>query len=300
MDIKPLHPTVANALCDALTTGNLQGSHVDGPWSSDTKCPDIIATGQYQVCTGCFRMVSSVMSDRGRVYLHTCNPDADQRHAGAKLAENLLTIAANIRMSVSDAIIAMRGRTEPSLQQAMSRQCQGLRPEYSFSELATVMNKVRHDSAVAAPTVSLDKLASPINVKRTLAFYGKDLRNHPLVEGTPLKSELEEMTGGNRARDGLTGNAVVQLSGMVVPVMFNAELEMITPILSTSNRAVLIEAMLTHSCAMTTSQQRVRAYGKKGAKVSELAVECENRHGSNRCHRRCKAVLITSVDEADP
>nr|AAC59609.1 major outer capsid protein VP7 [Coho salmon aquareovirus] len=253
MDTKPLHTTVANALCDALISGHLLLAKIGGTWSTDIRSPDLLSTGQYQLCALCLKQVCSYHVTEPCYYPHECHHGQATRNVGQRLSENLLTMSHAIRRSVSDAVLAMRGQEETSLLNALSGAAVGYSPEYSFSELAATMTRVR--KGVTARAISLDALSCPINEKRALTFYGKDLSQHPLVCGTPLASPLETATGANSARLVETKKILVQVSGMPVPVVFDPEGEHIYPVLSSSNRAIILHALLSHSCAQVTANQ---------------------------------------------
>ncbi|QBX90064.1 outer capsid protein [Atlantic halibut reovirus] len=297
MDTKPLHPTVANALCDALTSGHIQIAKTGSQWGTHADSPDIISTGQYQICACCFKQVCCYHSPNPTSYVHECHASPVLRANGRKLAENLMTMSHSMRSSVNDAINVMSVKPDTpvavgtAIRHAMSSN------EYCLAKLGETMARMT-TKGQKTTIVSLDSLSKPINAKRALTFYGKDLSQHPLIQGTALTSELEEMTGGETARIAGTETVVVQISGMAVPVVFDKATGSIFPVLSGSNRAVLIHAMMTQSCAQVTTGIQARMYGSRGSNLSQLAVHTENEHSSNRGMRGCCARFVDTAPEA--
>ncbi|AHJ14809.1 VP7 [Green River chinook virus] len=172
MDTKPLHTTVANALCDALISGHLLLAKIGGTWSTDIRSPDLISTGQYQLCALCLKQVCSYHVTEPCYYPHECHHGQATRNVGQRLSENLLTMSHAIRRSVSDAVLAMRGQEETSLLNALSGAAVGYSPEYSFSELAATMTRVR--KGVTAPrAISLDALSCHINENELSPFTAR-------------------------------------------------------------------------------------------------------------------------------
>ncbi|BCG62308.1 VP7 [Hirame aquareovirus] len=288
MDTKPIHPTIASAVCDALLAGHLTGADRSGIWRTTCARPEALSTGQYVVCAACFKVVSAFTKPSWEPIAHDCHGRESVRNVGVNLASNLLTMMHTIRRCVFDASYAMEAFSDQptaAIQRGLGR----YPTTYNFAEVSKAISAAMQNDKGSLPIVHLDQLSAPINTNRALTFYGKDLAQHPILSGQPTFSLLERAYTSNRAVDLYTGQVIVQTSGMPIPVMIDSVERRVVPLMSLTDRAVITHAILTHSCASGGADIQRRCYGSRGRDLVQVACDVENMTQANRGMKRIVA-----------
>ncbi|AAM93414.1 outer capsid protein VP7 [Striped bass reovirus] len=297
METKPIHPTIATQFCDSLVRGHLSGAYIDGQWSNDISDPELLTDGAYVICACCFKVLLNWPGPPIHI-THECHDSHGVCRTGRSLAGNLLRIQDTIQRTVQDGFLALRSRD--SLTKAVSGAGNQMTEE-AFEDIKATIRKAR--AGKVTKVMSLDRICGAVNCDRALTFYGKDLADHPLVNGaTSFRTEVEEITGDKlaRVRQTVVGepvDVIVQTDAMPVPVLYRPSMEMIEPVVSKGARAIWAHAMMNHSCTKLSTACKQRAYGRGGLNLANLSLACANRSGATRCMKGCTPELFVPVDE---